>query len=173
MTDRVVITGLGSVCGLGIGVAAFWDGLCQGQSAIRPLTGVEGDIKINMASRLDGFQPEHYFSGDTLTLLDRFSQFAVLAAREAVEDAGLAENGDVLMQAAAIIGTGCGGKQTDEETYAKLYKEQGKRVHPLTIPRGMPSAAASMVSQQLGIKGPVFSVPVPVHRVPTPSSRAV
>ena len=158
MTDRVVITGLGSVCGLGIGVAAFWDGLCQGQSAIRPLTGVEGDIKINMASRLDGFQPAHYFSRDTLALLDRFSQFAVLAAREAVEDAGLAENDDVLMQAAAIIGTGCGGKQTDEETYAKLYKEQGKRVHPLTIPRGMPSAAASMVSQQLGIKGPVFSV---------------
>ena len=158
MTERVVITGLGSVCGLGIGVAAFWDGLCQGQSAIRPLTGVENDIKINMASRLDRFQPEHYFSGDTLTLLDRFSQFAVLAAREAVDDAGLAESSDVLMQAAAIIGTGCGGKQTDEETYAKLYKEQGKRVHPLTIPRGMPSAAASMVSQQLGIKGPVFSV---------------
>ncbi len=71
---------------------------------------------------------------------------------------GLLQAVKILRQAAAIIGTGCGGKQTDEETYTKLYKEQGKRVHPLTIPRGMPSAAASMVSQQIGIKGPVFSV---------------
>ena len=158
MTDRVVITGLGSVCGLGIGVAAFWDALCQGQSSIRPLTGFPSDIKIKTGSRLEGFLPEQYFPADTLPLLDRFSQFALLAAREAVEDAGLVAGGEALAQAAAIIGTGCGGKQTDEETYVKLYKEQGKRVHPLTIPRGMPSAAASMVSRQVGIKGPVFSV---------------
>lgn len=158
MTDRVVITGLGCVSGLGIGVTAFWDALCQGASSIKPLVGVADDVKINLGSWVEGFQPEQYFSRDALPLLDRFSQFAVLAAREAVEDAGLSESCEVLAKAASIIGTGCGGKQTDEETYAKLYKEQRTRVHPLTIPRGMPSAAASMVSQQIGIKGPVFSV---------------
>ena len=158
MTNRVVITGLGSICGLGIGVTAFWDALCQGRSSIKLLSGFAEDIKINTGSRLEDFLPEQFFPGDTLPLLDRFSQFALLAAREAVEDAGLAAGGEVLMQAAAVIGTGCGGKQTDEETYVKLYKERRKRVHPLTIPKGMPSAAASMVSQQIGIKGPVFSV---------------
>ena len=158
MTDRIVITGLGCVSGLGIGVTAFWAALCQGASSIRPLVGVADDVKINLGSWVEGFQPEQYFSRDALPLLDRFSQFAVLAAREAIEDAGLSEGNEILAKAASIVGTGCGGKQTDEETYAKLYKEQRTRVHPLTIPRGMPSAAASMVSQQIGVKGPVFSI---------------
>ena len=136
MTDRVVITGLGSVCGLGIGVAKFWDALCQGHSSIRPLTGFADDIKIRTGSRLEGFQPEQHFSRDSLPLLDRFSQFALLAAREAVEDAGLAAGGEVLMKAAAIIGTGCGGKQTDEETYTKLYKEQRQACPPADHSQG-------------------------------------
>lgn len=104
------------------------------------------------------FNPELYFSSEQLPLLDRFSQFAVLAGRSALTDAGLTVADDVVKRAAAIIGTGCGGKQTDEETYARLYKEQKNRAHPLTIPKGMPSAAASMVSMQLGIAGPVFSI---------------
>ena len=158
MTDRVVITGLGCISGLGVSVAEFWDALCQGRSSIRPLIDVAGDIKIRTGSQVEGFRPEQHFPRDVLPLLDRFSQFAILAAREAVKDAGFSGSNEILAKAASIVGTGCGGKQTDEETYVKLYKEQRSRVHPLTIPKGMPSAAASMVSQQLGIKGPVFSV---------------
>jgi nodulation protein E len=158
MTDRVVITGLGCISGQGIGVDEFWDALCQGRSSIRPLIGVADDIKISTGSQVERLRPEQHFQKDVLPLLDRFSQFAVLAAREAVKDAGLSESNEILAKAASIVGTGCGGKQTDEETYAKLYKEQRSRVHPLTIPKGMPSAAASMVSQQIGIKGPVFSI---------------
>jgi len=157
MTNRVVITGLGNVCGLGIGVNDYWTALSEGHSAIKPLKAVEGDIKITTGSMVEGFQPEQYFSNDKLPLLDRFSQFAVLAAQESLDDSGLTGHGS-LEGAAAIIGTGCGGKQTDEETYARLYKEGKSRAHPLTIPKGMPSAAASSVSQYLGIKGPVFSV---------------
>jgi nodulation protein E len=157
MTGRVVITGLGCVCGLGIGTKRFWQALCNGRSAIKPLTDIEDDIKISIGATVAGFQPEQYFSHDELPLLDRFSQFAVLAARESADDAGL--NGDGSLEgSAAIIGTGCGGKQTDEETYAQLYKRGRSRAHPLTIPKGMPSAAASSVSQHLGIKGPVFSI---------------
>jgi len=91
-----------------------------------------------------------------LGLLDRHSQFALIAAREAVADAGLKESD--LKPAAAIIGTGCGGKETDEQTYQKLYLDHKTRVHPFTIPRGMPSAAASQVSMQLGTQGPAFTV---------------
>ncbi len=158
MTRRVVISGLGCISGLGSNFPAFWGSLTNGQSAIKTLSGVDIDIKIPVGAQVRGFQPESHFSNDDLTVLDRFSQFAVVAAREAVDDAGLTGNGPVLAGAAGVIGSGCGGKQTDEETYRKLYKEGRARVHPLTIPKGMPSAAASMVSKHIGIKGPVFSI---------------
>mgnify|MGYP001820284215 FL=1 len=157
MTNKVVITGLGSVCGLGEGVADFWEALCEGQTAIRPLTGFD-DVKIKTGARIENFHPGQHFPQDLLPLLDRFSQFAIVAAQEAVDDAGFSSEMNVLTGAAAIIGTGCGGKQTDEDTYRKIYKENRSRVHPLTIPKGMTSAAASNVSKQLGIRGPVFSV---------------
>jgi len=158
VSRRVVITGLGAVSGLGLNASSFWDGLKAGHTAIQPLESPVEDLKITVGAAVPDYQPESYFTSDELTLLDRFSQFAVIAAREAVEDAGLAGSVETMTGAAAVIGSGCGGKQTDEITYDLLYKQNKKRVHPLTIPRGMPSAAASMVSIHLGIKGPVFSV---------------
>lgn len=158
MPRRVVITGLGCVSGLGMKVPEFWTALCQGRPAIEPLVNIGDGLRIRIGSTVKGFQPENHFKSGDLPLLDRFSQFAVLAAREAIKDAGLYGSTDCLAKAAAIIGTGCGGKQTDEETYTQLYKEARPRAHPMTIPKGMPSAAASMVSIHLGIKGPVFSI---------------
>ena len=158
MSRRVVITGLGAICGLGTTTADFWTALSVGRSGIAPLRALAQGTKIRVGAVVPDFKPEHYFSSDQLPLLDRFSQFAVLAGRAALTDAGLAVGEEAVMRAAAIIGTGCGGKQTDEETYVRLYKEQKSRAHPLTIPKGMPSAAASMVSTHLGISGPVFSV---------------
>ena len=157
MTNRrVLITGLGAISGLGLNTSTFWDALKQGRSAIRPLNPAIGDVRIAVAAMVPDFDPDKYFSADELTILDRFSQFAVIAAQQAVDDAGLICGENILTDAAAIIGSGCGGKHTDEATYDRLYKQQRKRAHPLTIPKGMPSAAASMVSLHLGIKGPAF-----------------
>ena len=158
MNHRVVITGLGAVSGLGLNASAFWEALQAGQSAIKPLDLPMDGIKIPVGVTVPEFDAESLFSSDELTILDRFSQLAVIAAREAVDDAGLTNGEDVLTNAAAIIGSGCGGKHTDEATYDQLYKQQRSRAHPLTIPKGMPSAAASMVSMHLGIKGPAFSL---------------
>jgi len=158
MPRRVVITGLGVICGLGTTVDEYWSALSTGQSAIRPLGRLGEGTRISIGAVVPDFDPEQYFSSAELPLLDRFSQFALLAARDALADAGLSAGEDAVTGSAAIIGTGCGGKQTDEKTYARLYKEQKSRAHPLTIPKGMPSAAASQVSRHLGIKGPVFSV---------------
>lgn len=158
MTRRVVVTGLGTISGLGTTVADFWSLLSAGRSAIGPLGELVKGTKISVGAAVPDFNPERYFSSEQLPLLDRFSQFAIVAARAALADAGLTVGDDAVTQAAAIIGTGCGGKQTDEETYARLYKEHKDRAHPLTIPKGMPSASASMVSMHLGISGPVFSV---------------
>lgn len=158
MPNKVVITGLGCVSSLGMNVPEFRAALREGRSAIAPLINVDDDLKVRLGATATRFQPDGHFSPGELPLLDRFSQFAVVAAREAVNDAGLGGCVDSLADAAAIIGTGCGGKQTDEETYLQLYKKARLRAHPMTIPKGMPSAAASMVSMHLGIKGPVFSV---------------
>lgn len=158
MPRPVVITGLGVICGLGTTIDDYWAALSTGQSAIRPLGRLGEGTRISIGAVVPDFDPEQYFSSAELPLLDRFSQFALLAASEALADAGLAAGEDAVTGSAAIIGTGCGGKQTDEKTYARIYKEQKSRAHPLTIPKGMPSAAASHVSRHLGIKGPVFSV---------------
>ena len=158
MNRRVVITGLGAVSGLGLNATTFWQELIAGQSAIKPLKLPIENIKISLGALVPEFDPECHFSSDDLTLLDRFSQLAVIAAREAVCDAGLCSGEDSIRQAAAIIGSGCGGKHTDEATYDRLYRQQRPRAHPLTIPKGMPSAAASMVSKHLGIKGPTFAL---------------
>jgi len=153
---RVVITGLGAVSGLGLTTPEFWDSLKSGKSAIKPFKHPMSDVKVSVASTVPYFNSDDFFSLDELPILDRFAQLAVMAAREAVDDAGLVCGEDMLIGAGAIIGSGCGGKHTDEETYEQLYKKQRKRAHPLTIPKGMPSAAASMISTHLGIQGPAF-----------------
>ncbi len=158
MSRRVVITGVGAVSGLGLNASAFWEALQAGQSAIKAIHPPMDDIKISIGAMVPHFEADNYFSPEDLTLLDRFSQLAVIAAREAIDDAGLGNDKEIVSRAAAIIGSGCGGKHTDEATYDQLYKQQRSRVHPLTIPKGMPSAAASMVSMLLGIKGPAFAL---------------
>jgi nodulation protein E len=154
---QVVITGLGCVSSFGIGITDFWEGVVEGRSSIAPLNGIGDDLKIRIGATVNNYRSDDHFSIDDLALLDRFSQFAVLAAREAMADAGLVQDSDSFRQAAAIIGLGNGVTQTVEETYTQLYKNGKTRVHPLSIPKGMISAAACMVSMHLGIKGPVYS----------------
>ena len=153
----MVITGLGTISALGHTTGQFWDALKHGRTGIQTLSCLPTDrLRIHIGAAVPDYRPVDHFAPRDLPLLDRFSQFALLAAREAVTDAGL----DVatMHTAAAVIGTGCGGKVTDEETYQCLYEQGKSRVTPLTIPKGMPSAAASQVSMHLGITGPVFSV---------------
>ena len=157
MRQPVAITGLGCISSLGNNVADSWAALSHGSSAIGSLSGFgDTDLKVASAAQVQDYSPETYFQPTRLGLLDRHTQFALIAAREAVEDAGLTPQD--LTTSAAILGTGCGGKETDELTYQKLYRDQKTRVHPFTIPRGMPSAASSQVSMELGIQGPCFTL---------------
>jgi nodulation protein E len=157
MKQPVAITGMGCISALGNNVADNWAALSRGSSAIGPLSGFEDtDLKVASAAQVQDYSPEAHFQPTRLGLLDRHAQFALVAAREAVKDAGLTPPD--LAASAAIIGTGCGGKETDELTYQKLYRDQKSRVHPFTIPRGMPSAASSQVSMELGIQGPSFTL---------------
>ncbi len=155
MKQDVVITGLGAVSAYGLDTTAFWEGICSGNSAIKPLQPLEG-IKMTKAAKLPDYAEDELFTTTELSLLDRFSQLAIIAAQQAVLDSNL--DFDDLKNTATIIGSGGGGKHTDEEGYHKLYKEGKSRVHPLMIPKGMHSAVASSVSRYLGSKGPAFSV---------------
>ncbi len=158
MKDRAVITGLGAISGLGLDVPSFWSALSAGRTAIRPFDLPIDDVRISVAAPVTGFDPESHFSEQELRLLDRFSQYAIVAAREAVADAGLTPGEKCLARGAVILGSACCGKQTDDEVTYRLYRQQRSRVQPFAILKGMASAPASMVSMDLGIRGPAFLI---------------
>lgn len=155
MHNRAVITGLGAVSAFGLTTQDFWQGLSAGSCAVRPLSFEDG-LKMSKGYILDDYDPEQHFATDELALLDRFSQYAILASKSAVADSGLTT--EELATAAVVIGSGNGGKHTDEEGYSRLYKLGKPRVHPYMIPKGMHSAVASNVSLYNTARGPTFSV---------------
>jgi nodulation protein E len=157
LTGRVLVTGLGGLSALGRGADRFWTRLVAGDQGICKLQRQPEDAsRIRIGAEVQDYVPEDHFTASELGLLDRFSQYALVAAQEAVSDADLQPA--ALERAAIVLGTGCGGKETDDLTYQRLYAEGKRRAHPLTIPRGMPCAASSQISIRLGIRGPSFSV---------------
>jgi len=149
---RVLVTGLGSISALGLGTERLWRALVAGESGIGPVSErLAGATNVKLAARIPDYLPEDHFPAADLPLLDPFSQYALLAAREAVADAGL--DATQINASALVLGTGCGGKETDEQTYFRLCSNARARLHPYTIPRGMPCAAVSQVSIDLAIEG--------------------
>ena len=156
---RVAITGLGCVSAMGLGRRAFWDSIRAGRPAISPLSILPHEnLGIRVGAQVTGYDPSCHFEAKRLSLMDRFSQFAVLAAREAVDDAGLELTDGLGRQTAVILGTGTGGKTTDDDAFRELYGNGNPRVQPSVIPRLMVSAAASHLTIEFGITGPAFTV---------------
>ncbi|MGH8113737.1 MAG: beta-ketoacyl-[acyl-carrier-protein] synthase family protein, partial [Rhodanobacteraceae bacterium] len=160
MNRRVVITGTGAICALGRDARTVWQGMRDGRSAIAPLTGFENqDMRVKVAAQVQGYDPTQYFDPKKLLLLDRVSQFALIAAREAVAQSGLDfEQGGLRQRTACVVGTGTGGEVTNDECSKRLYGEGNPRLHPLSIVRRMMSAPASQVSIEFGATGPSFAV---------------
>lgn len=156
---RVVITGLGVVSSVGQSTQDYWDSLIAGRSAFAPPTlGTAAKATDKLVGEVKGFEPAAHFESSQLALLDRVSQFVIVAARQAVRQSGLALRGEIAERTAAIIGTGSGGHTTIDDSFHRLYADGAARLHPLTIPKAMISAPASQVSMDCGIKGPVFAV---------------
>jgi nodulation protein E len=156
---RVAITGLGCVSALGLDVAANWESLAAGRPGLGEITLVPPEtLNTRLVGEVKGFDPQRHFDDRQNAMLDRFSQLIVVAAREAVKDAGLILPGEAPRRTAVITGIGLGGVITMDEGYHRLYARNMQRNHPLTIPRLMPSASASQISMDLGITGPAFSV---------------
>lgn len=157
---RVVITGQGAVTPLGADAAATWQALAAGRCAIAPLQSVPREgLRAGNAAEVRDFDPLRHFDEKRLALLDRVSQFALVAAREAVAQAGLEfRTSGMGARAGCIIGTGAGGELTHDAASRRLYAEGNPRLHPLTIVRAMYNAPASQISMEFGLTGPAFAV---------------
>ena len=157
--NRVVVTGIGVISPVGCTKDEFWSALIEARSGIRPIQGIATNrLATTMVAQVLGYDADAQFGPKKASVMDRFSQFAVSAARAAVADAGLRIDEDLSRAAATIIGNGAPGQVTLDEAYFKLYGENAAKLHPLTIPRLMANAASSHISIDLGLKGPSYSV---------------
>ena len=157
--NRVVITGLGVVSSVGQSTRDYWDSLIAGRTGFASATlGTAAQATSKLVGEVKDFDSAVHFEPSPLQLLDRVSQFAIVAARQAVTQSGLVLHDELAERTAAIIGTGSGGHTTVDDSFHRLYAEGAARLHPLTIPKAMMSAPASQVSLYCGIKGPTFAV---------------
>lgn len=157
--NRVVITGLGVISAAGHNAADFWEKVSNGKSSIGPITTIPTDtLTVKIGAEVSEFEPADYFDKRQLGMLDRFSQFGLVAAREAVADSGISFEGEAGERAATIIGSGVGGQTTLDASYWAIYAEKKTRVHPFTVPRLMINAATSHITMEHGIKGPAYSI---------------
>lgn len=156
---RVAITGLGAVSPAGLTMPATWQRVVAGETAIGPLVLPRTDsLPCPIAAQIRDFDPTEHFAPKQLGTLDRISQFAVVAAREAVADAAIQPGDPALAKADIVIGVGVGGMNTVDDSFYRIYGEQGRGVHPLTIPKLMANAPASQISMDLGLHGNSFAV---------------
>ena len=158
MPRRVAVTGIGVVSAFGDTFGEFWTGMAAGSSAVRPMTLVpSGSLRFPNAAEAAHFDPAAHFEPKEVDFLDRFAQFGVVAAREAVKASGLKIGPDLGSRTAVVTGSSAGGQATKDENFYNLYALK-QRVAPLTIPRIMSNAGASRISWEFGITGPVYTV---------------
>jgi nodulation protein E len=156
---RVAVTGLGIVSALGLDVAECWRAIEAGRTGIARIDKPWADqVSINIAGEVKNYDEAKLFDEKELLVYDRFTQFAMLAARQAVADSGLDFKTALGLESACIVASGVGGWQTIDTAFFNLHKMGKTRVHPFSIPRMMINAAASQISMKYGIKGPVFCV---------------
>jgi nodulation protein E len=157
--NRVVITGAGTINALGHDVpetlAAMREGRCGiGQLEFRDVE----RLSIQIGGQIKGFEAEGHFNRQQMTLYDRFTQFTLMAAREAIGQSGLEFSGDLANRAGVVLGTAGGGVSTWDDNYRAVYEEGKNRVHPFVVPKLMMNAAASHVSMEYNLRGPSFTV---------------
>ncbi len=156
---RVVITGAGTINALGHNVPDTMEAMREGRCGISDLEFRDVDrLSIHIGGQVKGYTPETVFNRQQLSLYDRFTQFALLAAREAIEQSGLSFSGDLADTSGVVLGTSGGGLTTQDENYRSVYEEGKNRVHPFVVPKLMNNAAAAHLSMTFNLRGPSFTV---------------
>ena len=156
---RVVITGLGTINPLGNNMADFWNAACEGKSGVGPISQFDASaFRTRIAAEARQFDADTVLGPKQAKRLDRYAQFGLAAAMEALTDSGLDLNGDDIEQAGVIVGSGIGGMQAFEDECKKFFQVGPSRVSPFLVPKIMPNAAAAAISIHFGFKGPCLSV---------------
>jgi nodulation protein E len=155
---RIVVTGIGGLCSLGTDAGAIWSAMKNGVVGIGPITNVPlYDLKTRFGAEIADL-PAHTIDRRQLMTMDRFSVLAVIAAGEALSQAGLAITPDNATRVGAVVGTGICGWEAIEENYRAILLENKPRAGIFTVPRAMTGAPAGQVSIAYGMRGPVFGV---------------
>ena len=156
---RVVITGAGTINALAHNVPDTLKAMAEGRCGIGQLVMPDVErLSVQIGAQVQGFEPEKLFNRQQLSLFDRFTQFTLIAAREAIAQSGLSFSGELAARSGVILGNSGGGMTTLDENYRSVYEEGKNRVHPFVVPKLMNNAAASHVSMEFNLKGPSFTV---------------
>jgi len=156
---RVVITGAGTINALGHNVPQTLEAMREGRCGIGLLDFRDVDrLGIKIGGQVRDFNADSEFNRQQMSLYDRFTQFTLLAAKEAIGQSGLTFTGDLAATSGVVLGTAGGGVSTWDDNYRAVYEEGKNRVHPFVVPKLMNNAAASHVSMEFNLKGPSFTV---------------
>ena len=156
---RVVVTGIGVTCAAGSNRHELLESLKTGRSGISRIEQIDlCDLRFQFGGEVKGFNATDHFAPKEADMMDRFAQFAVVAAREAVTQSGIEWTPDRKDTSAIVTGSCIGGQSTENQGFWDVYKLGKPRVHPMTIPKTMANAGASGISLEFGITGPAFTI---------------
>lgn len=159
MKKRVVITGMGAITPIGHNVEEFWNGLKDKKVGIAPITCFDvSEYKAKLAAEVKDFDPKQYMDPKSAKRMERFSQFAVVASKEALEDSGIDIQKEDPYRVGVCVGSGIGSLQSIEREYKKLLEKGPGRVNPLLVPMMISNMAAGNVAIQFGLKGKCINV---------------
>ena len=160
MTNRVVITGMGGISSIGMSVPEIYNSMKEGKSGISMLEFPDVTrLNVRTGGQIKNFDPNRHFGQKQIGRMDRFSQFALLAANEAITSSGLEDSREEWSENAGIIlGSSIGGIETINYSYKQVFEKGHNKLHPLTIPKIMNNSATSLISIEYGIQGPSFTV---------------
>ena len=156
---RVVITGAGTINALGHDVQTTLGAMREGRCGIGPLDIRDVDrLAVKIGGQVRDYDEHAHYNRQQISLYDRFTQFTLIAAQQAIDAAGLVFSGDLADRSGVVLGTSGGGLNTQDENYRAVYEEGKNRVHPFIVPKLMNNAAASHVSMKWNLRGPSFTV---------------
>ena len=156
---RVVITGMGAITPLGNSVDEYWQNLVNGESGIGPITVVDpGPYPAKFSGDIKDFEPQDYMDRKDARRMARFSQYAVAATRQAVEDSGLGESGIDPERLGVSMGNGFGGLPNTDEAVRKIVEKGGMRIDPFFMLKVLPNMAAAHVTLNFNAKGPSTTI---------------
>ena len=159
MSRRVVVTGMGVITPIGLGVDEFWAGIKEGKIGFDRITRFDTtDYKCKLAAEVKGFEGKNYMDFKAAKRMELFSQYAVAATKEAMEDAGLDMEKEDPYRVGVAVGSGTGSLQAIERSHSRMLEKGPAKIEPLFVPLTISNMAAGNVSIQFGLKGKSINV---------------